>query len=89
MTKEELTEIIGMIGMLHELRPVVQVAIKSLQVYGPELKELFGGMQRGLIDMRIDSIRRYQEAGFTIDQAIDMTMDEWFAYRRALTRKSK
>ena len=89
MTKEELTEIIGMIGMLDELKPVVQTAIKSLQAYGPELKELFGGMQRGLIDMRIDSIRRYQEAGFTIDQAIDMTMDEWYAYRRSMTRKSK
>ena len=85
MKKEELQGILETISMLDDVKPLVQSAIKSIQAYGPEVREFFGGMQMAIVEMRIDAIKRYESAGFTREEAIYMTMDEWFAYRRLLS----
>ena len=89
MDKKELQELLELFSVLDDVKPAIKAAIKSIQAYGPEIKEFLNGIQLGIVDMRINAIRKYEAEGFTREEAIFMTMDEWFAYRRSLNKKSK
>lgn len=65
-----------------EIRPVIKKGLEIIKSYGPDLKDLFGGVTEAMADLRINVIRKYEAAGFTREEAILLTMDEWFAMAR-------
>jgi predicted house-cleaning noncanonical NTP pyrophosphatase (MazG superfamily) len=82
---ENLAAILEVIGQAESYRPVVQQAVDALKKYGPEIKDLFQGIQLGIIDIRAEVIKRLQEVhGFTKEEAIYITMDEWWGMKKSL-----
>ena len=70
-------EILALAMQAEELRPMVEEVLKALKSYGPELKGLFSDLNDGLTDLKIATIKRYQDAGFTREEAILLTCDQW------------
>jgi hypothetical protein len=78
-------EILGALLDSSELyRPIVQKAAAAIKSYGPEIKDLFSGIALGLADIKIETIKKYEDAGFTRDEAISLVQDEWYAIGRAI-----
>ena len=67
-----------------EVRPIVERGIKILLSYGPELRNVFDAVGDYTVERRLRSLKLFQEGGCTREEAIYMTMDEWWATKRAL-----
>jgi len=75
-----------MVNEIHEnaeeWRPVVGKMIGILNSYGPELRSVVRSILMATVELKIEMVRKYEAAGFTTEQAIMMTMDEWFSVAR-------
>lgn len=88
MEKDEIAAILELVGQAEAFKPVVQQCVKTLKGYGPELDEIFGGINEWSIHQRIKNINLLEEKGFTREEAIYITMDQWWGMKRGLEKKS-
>jgi len=87
----EISEIVELVERAEELKPVVAEIIKAVKSYGPELFDLMSGLAIGSVDIRVACVKRFEELGFTRQDAIAMTMDQWYQFSKSLnnTKKNK
>ena len=84
ITKEEIADVLELLDDVNEFKPLVGKITKVLIEYGGEFKELFDAIQDRIVDSRIRIIRKYQDSGFTKEEAILFTLDSNVALRTYL-----
>jgi hypothetical protein len=82
LDKEDLKEILEVLTEAESFRPIVKAIIDTLKSYGPEIEELPKKFSQWLVKNRIESINIYEGAGFSREDAITMTLDDVWAFRR-------
>ncbi len=87
--EEKLEMIKAFIDMGKELRPTVKEAVKMIKSYGPELGEVFGDVTNWMVKKKIDHVKMFEAAGFTREESIYMTMDEWWGIHKKLQNTQK
>ena len=75
-------DILEMMEMEAEFRPLIKRGLEILGSYGPDLRELARGIILGTVDLKMEAIQKYEAAGFTREDAMFLVMDEWFAIAR-------
>ena len=81
--KTDIEEIMVKLNMAEDFRPIITKGIEILNSYGPEFKKLVANMTLAVADIKMDTIKKYQDNGFTRQEAIDLCMDEWYAIAKA------
>jgi len=81
--KTDIAEILGILGMAEDFKPVVTKVIEILNSYGPEIKQLVMDMTLAGADMKIATFKKYMDNGFTRQEAMDLCMDQWFQIAKA------
>ena len=56
---------------------------------GPELRNLLESIADGWVDIRIRAVERFEKAGFSREEAIFMTMDEWWGTKMRMHARKK
>lgn len=81
--KEDIEEFIGLLQTAETFRPVVRLFLDTLKSYSEEIKEIPEAFSRWLVKNRIDSIKQYEAAGFSRNDAVLMTLDDIYGLRKA------
>lgn len=89
MDKKDLQDALEYLGMAEELRPVAEKLVETIISYGPYLRKIVEAASNATIEMRISHVRKFEDAGFTREEAIFLTMDEWWGYRRMINENSQ
>lgn len=71
------------------LKPVIKDTIEKLINFGPELMAVFSSLVSGTVDLRIQAVSQFEAAGFTREEAIYMTMDEWWGLKNLSSKKKR
>jgi len=82
--KEDIASLLEIVGQAETFKPVAQQIVSAVGVFKPEIASLFSDLAKGIVDRRVDMIKRFEEHGFTRDEAMILTMDEWYGIRQAL-----
>ena len=89
MKAEDLNTIFTMLDEAENYRPVVLRCVDILNSYGPIFKQLGLDTALAVADIKMAVIAKYEAAGFTREQAIDLCMDEWYAFAKAARNANK
>jgi hypothetical protein len=82
MTKEDLKDFVEMIEEAETFRPIIKLFIDALKSYSGEIREIPEMVRKWHVEQRIATIRQYEDAGFSSDAAITMTLDDIAAIKR-------
>ncbi len=74
---------------VEKVRPVVQAGVEILQSFGPEVKTLLSGIVLGLVDVQIAAMQKYQDAGYTKAQSIQLVLGVNAKIRNAASSMAK
>lgn len=88
LSKETLLEFLSLIEDAEEFRPLVKLTVEKVLSFGPEVKPLFEATGNYLIERRIDSIRKFEAAGFSREEAILLTLDQSVARNKLINMMS-
>lgn len=81
-------DILEVMQMAEELRPVAQTVVEQLESYGPLIKGLVKSIGLGLVDVKDQMVQEYVKRGYTLDQAILLVIDSETALKQAITRRN-
>jgi len=81
---EEISGIMELFENAEDFRPLVKKVLNVLTSFGPEIEGIPKKVSKWLVQNRIESVKMYKAAGFTTEQAVDMTMDDVMALKRAI-----
>jgi hypothetical protein len=84
-----LETVLGLMEHEEELRPIIEKAASVLESYGPLLKKLLSEVIMASVDMRAEAVARLEAKGFSREEAIYMTMDQWWGMRQSLSGQKK
>ena len=84
ITTREIEELVELLKEAESYRPGVRMILDAVKSYGPELAEIPEALGNWIVDNRIKHVKRYEDAGFSKQDAIDMTLDDVWAIRRVL-----
>jgi len=84
ISKEDIAEILEVFDDAEAFRPVIKKVLDVLTSFGPEIEVLPKNISKWFVQNRIESVKAYMAVGFTTEQAIDMTMDDVMALKRAI-----
>ena len=87
--KPDLQQIFDILNDAESYRPVVLQCVDILNSYGPIFKQIGMDIALGVTDIKIATIAKYEAHGFTREQAIDLCMDEWYAFAKAARNANK
>ena len=82
LSKDDLSGIIELLNQAEDFRPIVKLAVKTLNDYAEDVKEIPENLSCWLVERRIQTVKQYEAAGFSRADAITMTLDDVFAVRR-------
>ena len=85
-SKEDVGSIIEILSEAEAFRPVVRSLLDTIKSFGPEIEELPKIGIKWVVERRIESVKRYEEAGFSREDAVTMTLDDVWAFRRSLNK---
>jgi len=85
----EANDVLAVVGMLEEYMPVVEKAVPLIARAGTEIKPLLESMTDTLVDLQIRSIKRYQEAGMSREEAILLSINAKFSLLEASKNMKK
>ena len=85
----EIEDILELTSSIDEIKPVVHAVINAVKSFGPESYDLLLGLAIGSVDIRTACVKRFEENGFTRQQAIDMTMDQWYQFSKSMNSANK
>ena len=77
MESGTLKMIMEFVAASEEYRPIVEGVVKALEGYGPDLKSLMKSACVGSIDIKADCVLHLESRGFSREEAIIMTSDQW------------
>lgn len=69
-----------------ELRPVIKKGFEILKSYGPEIYDLTYNMAINSAKIRADVVKVFEKEGFTREEAIFLTMDEWWGIKKNINK---
>ncbi len=78
----EAKEILELMELEAEFRPVFKRGLEIIRSYGPDLNELVLNMSIAIAENKMAVIGKYEAAGFSREEAIMLVQDEWFAIAR-------
>jgi len=85
--KEYIEALLEIAQSAEEFKPAVSQTIKAVQSYGPEI---YGFMERfcqSNVDLKAMCVKRYiEQHGFTREEAILMTLDQWSAFAKGMQK---
>ena len=84
MISEYLEMVESVVQDAEKYKPIAEMIVKTVKMFVPEIKELFSMAALGYVDLRIQSIRKYERNEFTRDEAIMMTCDDFMGVKRAI-----
>ena len=83
----DIAEIDELLKDTETYRPIISKVIDKAMSFGPELNKIFEAFAISLtkttVDCRILAIKRYQDNGFTREEAMTMMLDDLSALRRS------
>ena len=77
-----MLELAELMQKAEAFRPMVGMVVDAIISYGPELGKIAEAFRSGIVSNRIKSVAQYEDAGFSHDDAIAMTLDDVFAVRK-------
>lgn len=77
---EDIKKIMQIIEAADEFVPVVKVAVEKSNNLLSELRPLLDNFIDYIVDSKIKMVNKYVDNGFTKDEAILMTLDQWTAF---------
>ena len=83
----DLAELLDILNKADEFRPIVKKILDVLKSYGPEISEIPDALANWFVKNRIAAVKKYEDVGFSRDEAISMTLDDASAIRRIMERK--
>lgn len=87
LSEGDMAEIEEMLQAVDTYRPLISKVIDKAMSFGPELNKIFEAFAISLtkttVDCRVLAIKRYQDNGFTREEAITMMLDDITSIRRA------
>ena len=89
ITSKDVKEWMECLELAEDLKPVLKNTIEKLVGFGPELKTVFSALCGGMADLRIEIVQKFEDAGFSREEAIYLTMDEWWGFRRLSSEKKE
>lgn len=89
MNVEEIAKILAVADELDELKPSVVRIIQHVASYGPELSDFLEKMSFGLVDIKMKTIKRYEDGGFTRQEAIILTLSDIKGAMEAMKNNKK
>ena len=82
VVKDEIKGFIEILSQAEAFRPLVKAALGAVKSYGPEIEEIPKKFSKWLVKNRIEAVKMYEDAGFTREDAITMTLDDVWAVRK-------
>ena len=82
-------EIKVLLEIISEFKPAAAGIVESIQQYGPEVKELFGGIVDGMCDLTIRAFANYITAGFSREEALLLVINNKLGLSEAMDRTNK
>lgn len=82
LSKEDMKDFVEILSEAESFKPLVKVLIETIKSYGPEIEEIPKKLSQWLVKNRIESIKMYEDAGFNREDAITMTLDDVWAFKR-------
>ena len=86
LSEGDMAEIEEMLQAVDTYMPLISKVIDKAMSFGPELNKIFEAFAISLtkttVDCRVLAIKRYQDNGFTREEAITMMLDDLSAIRR-------
>jgi len=86
ITKEDLSAIAELLSDAETFRPLVKSVLDTIESFGPELKQLPERAMDWAVKHRIKTIGIYEKAGFSREDAITMTLDDVWAFKRMVQK---
>ena len=77
-----------MLELYRQLKPMIGPCVQELLALGPELRKMAEAFGIGAIDIRANMVFHLESRGFSREEAILMTMDEWYGFRKLAERKN-
>jgi len=79
----DFEDIAELIDGIDEIRPIVTKAVSALKLFGPEVYDFFLSLAIGSVDIKSACVKKFEENGFTRQDAISMTMDQWYQFSKS------
>ena len=83
------SDAIEIVEIAEEYFPVVKKAIPLIKKLGKEFKPLMDALSDNFVDSNVRCIKRYQDNGFTRDEAILMTISTRVSIQEAVRNMNK
>lgn len=80
--ERDTSEILEVLGQVEEFRLIIRQVLDALKSLSPEIQEIPNAILDWAVKRRIASVKKYEEAGFSREEAILMTLDDTLAQRR-------
>jgi len=87
MDADTLKTLAVLLGSAEDYKPVVKGIVGVIKSYGPNLKEILRDSAIGVADIKADCVLHFESKGFTREEAIMLTCDQWTAMKNALANK--
>ena len=84
--KIDIEEIKELLESAEEFKPLVKLTIKVLNDFAVEFKETGIALNKWIVESRIRAIKHYEEAGFTKEEAMLLTIDDWAKYEKLMLK---
>jgi len=78
----DLSEILEVLGQAEEFRPIIRQVLDVLKSFSSEIQEIPNAILDWAVEQRIAAVKKYEEAGFSREEAILMTLDDALAQRK-------
>lgn len=85
LPQEDIKELLNYVSLADDFKPVFKEILKILESYGSELNVVIKNISKTLADNKIEIIRYYQDAGFTKEEAILLTINSGHALTKTLS----
>jgi len=70
-------------------RPLVDGVKKTIESFGPDLKEIIKSYSLAMINIKADCVDVLVERGYTKEEAIIMVSDQWHEISKQLNKDKK
>lgn len=82
-------EIKVLLEAIIEFKPAAAGIVEAIQQYGPEAKELFGGIVDGMCNLVTRAFANYIAAGFSREEALLLVISSKIGLKEAMDRANK
>ena len=87
LSEEDTKATDELLESIETYRPIISKVIDKAMSFGPELNKIFEAfvisLTKTTVDCRVLAIKRYQDNGFTKEEAMTMMLDDLSALRRS------